>query len=197
MTAKNGAVVPNLLLGVRGKAPLVPPGQATRVESPSRARNSVYGPLAAMLGLCTLILVARPNWSLYPTRVIGHGSSSEAPSSEKILGSIETAGVSRRVVGRVDGRIVLVGWAAFTDPHLSLSKIVILVDGAPRAEIHRFFDRSDIAAHFGRRDFIQSGWEVPLALSGLRPGDHNLTVEAVAQSGESDRLRPVQLRVIE
>lgn len=197
MTAKNGVVIPGLLLGDRGKTPPVASSRASRVESSSRAHNSIYGPLAAMLGLCALIVWAHPNWSVYPTRVIGNGSSPEVPSNEKILGSIETAGVSRRLVGRVDGRIVLVGWAAFTDPHASLSEIIILVDGAQRAEIHRFFGRSDIAAHFGRRDFVQSGWEASLPLSGLRPGDHNLTVEAVAQSGESGRLRPVQLRVIE
>lgn len=196
MTAKNGAVIPTLLFGGHGKTPLVRPSQSPRVGSSSR-RTPIYGPLAAMLALCTLILMARPNWSLYPTYVIGRGSSLQAPSNGKLLGFIETAGVSRRVVGRVDGRIVLVGWAAFPDPHLLLSRIVILVDGAPRAEAHRFFERSDIAGHFGRQDFMQSGWETSLPLSGLRPGDHNLTIEAFAQTGESDRLRPVQLRVIE
>jgi hypothetical protein len=196
MTAKNGAVIPTLLFGGAGRTPLARPSPIKRAESSSRPKLK-YGPLAAMLGLCALILMARPNWSLYPTYVIGRSSSLEAPSNEKILGFIETAGVSRRVVGRVDGRIVLVGWAAFTKPHLSLSKIVILVDGAPRAEVHRFFDRSDIAAHFGREDFVQSGWEASVPLGGLRPGDHDLAVEVFAQAGESNRLRPFHLRVIE
>ena len=190
-------MIPTLLFGGPEKTPLLTRSQTTRVEVSSR-RNSIYGPLAAMLGVCALIVFARPNWSLYPPRVIGRGSPMEAaPSNEKILGSVETAGVSKRVVGRVNGKLILVGWAAFTDPHLSLTRIVILVDGAPHAEIHSFFDRSDIAAHFGRQDFAQSGWEASLPLSGLRPGDHNLTVEVFAQTGVSDRLRPIQLRVTE
>jgi hypothetical protein len=189
-------VVPTLLSLNIEKGPDLASSQNVRVGESSR-RNSIYGPLAAMLGVCALIVFARPNWSLYPPRVIGRGSAMAAPSDEKILGSVETAGVSKRVVGRVNGNLMLVGWAAFTDPRLSLTRIVILVDGAPHAEIHSFFDRSDIATHFGREDFGQSGWETSLPLSGLRPGDHNLTVELFAQTGVSDRLRPIQLRVIE
>jgi hypothetical protein len=189
-------VVPTLLSLNTDKGPHLASSQTIRAEVSSR-RNSIYGPLAAMLGVCALIVFARPNWSLYPLRVIGRNSAMGAPSNEKILGSVETAGVSKRVVGRVNGKLMLAGWAAFTDPRLSLSRIVILVDGAPRAEIDSFFDRSDIASHFGREDFLQSGWETSLPLTGLRPGDHNLTVEVFAQAGPSDRLRPIQLRVIE
>jgi hypothetical protein len=183
------------------KRPDLASSHTMRAEASSRC-NSIYGPLAAMLGVCALIVFARPNWSLYPPRVTGSSSAMGAPamgapSNEKILGSVETAGVSKRVVGRVNGKLMLAGWAAFTDPRLSLTRIIILVDGAPHAEIHRFSDRSDIASHFGREDFLYSGWETSLPLSGLRPGDHNLTVEVFAQPGVSDRLRPIQLRVIE
>jgi len=189
-------VTPALLSRVNEKTPFSTPPETRPGELPPR-RTAVYGPLTALLGLCALLLMGRANWSLYPTHVTGGGSPLEIPAAEKVLGSVESAGVSRRVVGRAGGKIVLVGWAAFADPHLSLSRMVILVDGVPRAEVHNFFDRSDIAARFGRQNFLQSGWEVSLPLTGIQPGDHNLTAEAFAETGESKRLRPVQLRVIE
>ena len=159
----------------------------------------MYGPLPALLGICALVLIARPNWSLYPPAV-GTGRRArgiEVPDDRQVFGFIETAGVSRRVVGRVDGKIVLVGWTAFTDPRLSLGRIVVLVDGVSRGQVNRFFDRSDVAAIFGRREFGRSGWEIQVALNALPPGNHKLTIEAFAETGESSELPAIELRVIE
>lgn len=159
----------------------------------------MYGPLPALLGICVLAFMARPNWTLSPPRVgSGRGASGiGVPDSRKLLGSIETAGVSKRIVGRVDGKVVLVGWTAFTDPYVSLGRIVILVDGVSHGEVNRFFDRPDVAAIFGRREFGRSGWEIPIPLNGLRAGSHKLAVEAFAETGESSELPAVELRVME
>lgn len=176
------------------------PFSPTRASGSSPGRKAIYGPLTALLGICVLVLIARPNWTLSVPPPVSNGSGARAlkvPDDRKVLGSIETAGVSRRLVGRADGKIVLVGWTAFTDPHLSLAKIVVLVDGVSRAEVNRLFDRSDVAAIFGRPEFVRSGWEIPIPLKGLRPGNHQLTVEAFARTGESSDLPPIQLRVIE
>lgn len=195
---KDGFVAPTLLSSgkdrtSRSTSPL------TRASVPSPVRKAMYGPLPTLLGICVLVFMVRPNWTLSPPRVgSGRGASGiGVPDSRKLLGSIETAGVSRRVVGRVDGKVVLVGWTAFTDPHLSLGRIVILVDGVSRGEVNRFFDRPDVAAIFGRREFGRSGWEIPIPLNGLRAGNHKLAVEAFAETGESKELPAVELRVIE
>lgn len=175
------------------------PLRAVSQRSPSELlpRRKAYGPLVALLGVCVLVLIGRPTWSSYPRYPAVNERRFQVPSDRKVLGSVETAGVSRRVIGRVNGKIVLVGWAAFTGPQSSLSGIAILVDGVQRAETNSFFDRPDIAASFGRLDFELSGWEVFLPLSGLRPGKYNLTVEAFTETGASASLHPVQLQVIE
>jgi hypothetical protein len=165
----------------------------------------MYGPLPALLGICALVLIARAHWTLSPSPPpppysLSNGRGARGivvPDNRKVVGSIETAGVSKRVTARVDGKIVIVGWTAFTDHHLSLGRIIILVDGVSRGEVNRFFDRSDVAAIFGRREFLRSGWETQIALNGLRTGNHKLTVEALAETGESSELPAVELKVIE
>ena len=196
---KDGFVAPTLLSSgkdrtSRSTSPL------TRASVPSPVLKATYGPLPALLGICVLVLMARPNWTLSPPPRVGSGRGASeigVPDDRKLLGSIETAGVSKRIVGRVDGKVVLVGWTAFTDPYLSLGRIVILVDGVSHGEVNRFFDRPDVAAIFGRREFGRSGWEIPIPLNGLRAGSHKLAVEAFAETGESSELPAVELRVIE
>jgi len=196
-------VAPTLLSSGSDRAPRSTSSLLTRASVPSPWPKEMYGPLPALLGICVLVLIARANWTLSPPPrppLLGNGRGVrviEVPDNLKVFGSIETAGISRRVVARVDGKIVLVGWTAFADPHLSLGRIVILVDGVWRGEVNRVFDRSDVAAIFGRREFLRSGWETQIALNGLRPGNHKLTVEALAETGESGELPAVELKVIE
>lgn len=156
--------------------------------------------MTAFLGLCALVVIGRPNWVLTPPSLVGTGKEigrNSVRSDQKVVGSVETAGVARRIVGRVDGKIILVGWTGFTDPHLSLARLAILVDGVSRGEVTRFYDRPDVAANLGRPDFERSGWEIVIPLNGLRPGIHSLTVQAFAATGESNSLPAVQLRMIE
>ena len=177
------------------------PPTVTRASEAVSERKSPYGPLLALLGICVLIVVGRPNWAVSVTRspasIKERASGLEVPKDRAVFGYIETAGISRRIVGRINQKLVLVGWTAFTNPKLFIARLVIQVDGIPRAEVDQLFDRADVADAFGRPNFLRSGWETPIPLDGLEPGIHQLTVQAVASTGESADLAPIQLKVIE
>jgi hypothetical protein len=65
------------------------------------------------------------------------------------------------------------------------------------ASVKEFYPRPDVAAHFGRQNWLMSGWRTMIYLPTLAPGEHGLIVEGVDSAGVSAELPPWPLRINE
>jgi hypothetical protein len=54
-----------------------------------------------------------------------------------------------------------------------------------------------VAAYFGRPDLLHSGWQALIYLPSLRPGRHELMVEATSRDGVSGTLPPWPVDIVE
>jgi hypothetical protein len=79
--------------------------------------------------------------------------------------------------------------------------------GAPVAEIRlklgehelgkvrSFYARPDVAAYYGRKDLLRSGWQTLVELPNLAPGEYELTAEATDPAGASGAIGPALVRI--
>lgn len=89
------------------------------------------------------------------------------------------------VIDRIDGTFAtggyvdVVGWAA--DPVLGspVAKIEILLDRKIPGESQRGEWRPDVLSHFGRPDFLWSGFSGRISLEGVPPGVHSVELYAL------------------
>ena len=63
--------------------------------------------------------------------------------------------------------------------------------------MREFYPRPDVAAHFGRPNWLMSGWRTMIYLPALATGEHGLVVETIDPDGKSASLPPWPVRIVE
>jgi hypothetical protein len=166
----------------------------------------VITPLLAFSGLFAAIDMERPSWRDVPpvrpskpaSRPAGTASGAPpVPVSQPIVGFIDVLNGKPVLFAREGTRVEVSGWTACSVAGSKLSHVVILIDGAPRAEVKEFFSRPDVAAAFGRSDFEMSGWRTVVPLRDLKAGEHTLVARGVGAAGEIGELPPFRLNIFQ
>ncbi len=102
-----------------------------------------------------------------------------------MIGYIDGAGdAARQSTVSTQSTIVVWGWAAESLPGASIEGVTVSVDEAPAGAAVLGSRRVDVAEHFGRKEFTDSGWSFSLAAALLRPGRHTVSAVAWGPRGE-------------
>jgi hypothetical protein len=76
-------------------------------------------------------------------------------------------------------------------------EVKLRLAGQDLGTVRQFYARPDVAAHYGRKNLLYSGWQVFVNLPPLRPGMYRLEVEATDNEGTSGKLDPLSVQVTE
>jgi len=140
--------------------------------------------VAVVAGISVLLIASfstRPPWRRAPTeRPILH-----VQPQDRALGLVDGIVASPgSAPGSGNRSLGARGWAVSCVPAVSLTSVIVLVDGKPAGETKSFSPRPDVAAAYGRSDFESSGWNIVASVGPLRAGDHTVTLRAVLANGE-------------
>jgi hypothetical protein len=76
-------------------------------------------------------------------------------------------------------------------------EVKLRLQGEELVTVLKFHARPDVASHYGRKDLLNSGWQVAVNLPPLSPGQYELTAEAMDPDGVTGALGPAVVRIIE
>ncbi len=93
------------------------------------------------------------------------------------------------------GRLRIAGWIASGRHGSPVREVRITLQGKDLGTVRQFYPRPDVAAHFGRKNLLYSGWQVHVELPALRPGRYELEVEGTDNDGTSGKLAPLSLNI--
>jgi MoaA/NifB/PqqE/SkfB family radical SAM enzyme len=115
----------------------------------------------------------------------------EQTPAEPLFGYFDT----RDLKAPSAGRLRVSGWMASGRHGTPLRELKLRLDGRELATVQQFYARPDVAAHYGRKDLLNSGWQVTLNLPELAPGEYQLVAEGIDPAGESGTLGPLPVRI--
>lgn len=101
------------------------------------------------------------------------------------------------VRARSQDRVRVGGWIASGRHGAPLREVKLRIDGQEVGTVRHFHARPDVAAHYGRKDLLQSGWQTMVHLPALTPGRYELIAEATDREGESGTLAPLLVSITE
>ncbi len=110
-----------------------------------------------------------------------------------IFGYLDT----RELQGRSAGRLRIAGWIASGRHGAPVREVKLRLQGQDLGTVRQFYARPDVAAHYGRKNLLYSGWQVLVDLPPLRPGRYELEVEGTDLEGASGKLDPLPVQVTE
>ena len=111
--------------------------------------------------------------------------------TEPLFGYIDT----RTLEARSLQRLRIAGWSASGRFGAPVREVKLRLDGQELSTIHTFHARPDVAAHYGRKDLLHSGWQVTVKIPQLAPGDYELVAEVSDPEGTSATLGPAVVRI--
>ena len=120
------------------------------------------------------------------------GVAADTPT-EPVFGYFDTGEIAARSLERVR----LAGWVASGKHGAPVSELKLRLDGRELGTVHNFHARPDVAAHYGRKDLMNSGWQVSVNLPELPPGQYELTAEGIDAEGVSGIIGPVSVVLTE
>jgi hypothetical protein len=82
------------------------------------------------------------------------------------------------------GSVILIGWAEDPAYHAPVERMDVWLDGSTRGDVLLAGHRPDVAAHFGRPEYLWSGWTATVSLRDVEPGLHRVEVIAESRNGE-------------
>ena len=98
---------------------------------------------------------------------------------------------------RPGDRVWISGWAATTNPISPVQKVRIFLDGVLVREISDFYPRPEVAALFGKRELLDTGWRTAFYVPELCLGNHRLTASAHSADDAAYDLPPgITLRIV-
>jgi MoaA/NifB/PqqE/SkfB family radical SAM enzyme len=118
------------------------------------------------------------------------GPVAETPSAP-LFGYFDTP----ELEGRGLERVRIAGWAASGRHGAPVRELKVRLDGRELATVTSFYARPDVAAHYGRKDLLQSGWQTLVNLPALPPGDYQLMAEATDPDGVRGAVGPARVRI--
>lgn len=113
------------------------------------------------------------------------------PPSAPMFGYFDTP----EVEGRGLERVRIAGWAASGRHGAPVRAVTLRLGGRELATVTNFYARPDVAAHYGRKDLLQSGWQALVDLPALPPGDYQLVAEATDPDGVRGSMGPARVRI--
>ena len=116
----------------------------------------------------------------------------ETPNS-LIFGYFDAIQIAARSLQRVK----LGGWIASGKNGAPVNEVKLRLDGRELGTVHHFHARPDVAAHYGRKDLMNSGWQLSVNLPALPPGQYELTAEGTDAEGASGIIGPVAVLLTE
>ena len=116
------------------------------------------------------------------------GVAADTPAAP-VFGYFDTGEIAARSLDRVR----LAGWVASGKHGAPVSELKLRLDGRELGTVHNFHARPDVAAHYGRQDLMNSGWQVSVNLPELPPGQYELTAEGIDAEGVSGIIGPVSV----
>jgi len=119
-------------------------------------------------------------------------AAAETPA-EPVFGYFDLPEVRARSLDRVR----IGGWIASGRHGAPLREVKLRIDGQELGIVRHFHARPDVAAHYGRKDLLQSGWQTMVHLPALTPGQYELIAEATDREGESGALAPLLVSITE
>lgn len=119
------------------------------------------------------------------------------PEGQAMVGYIDAIDNKFYVEARSRDRIMIGGWLASAAHGAPLREVRLRIAERQVGLVKEFYPRPDVAAHFGRQNWLMSGWRTMVYLPSLPPGEHALIVEGVDPSGVSASLPPWPLRISE
>ena len=118
------------------------------------------------------------------------GPVEEAPV-ELLFGYIDTP----ELEGRRLQRVRISGWTASGRHGAPVRELRLRLEGYELATVTNFHARPDVAAHYGRKDLLHSGWQTLVNLPDLPPGDYQLVAEATDPDGARGTMGPARVRI--
>ncbi len=122
-------------------------------------------------------------------------AKTEIPPGQSVLGFIDMVDGKPAVLAAKDGEVQVSGWAACVDATSHLVKVEVLVDDKVKADTSISYPRPDVANHYGRPDFEESGWRASFSAHGLETGTHSLKARVICAKGESGLLPAFSLDI--
>jgi hypothetical protein len=139
--------------------------------------------------LVSLVFLKKPNWGDPPPPRVW--TKLQVPP-DAFFGAMESPAVAQ-----AGGYLPLNGWAAAASPDVRVVKVEILLNGIVLATIEEFGYRPDVAAAFGRPDFLASGWRCVISTKRLKPGDYKLELRLIGSNGNSEIAVTKSLAIVE
>ena len=119
------------------------------------------------------------------------------PEGQPMIGYVDAVDSKFYMEARSRDRIMVSGWLASAMNGAPLREVKLRLGDRQEASVKEFYPRPDVAAHFGRQNWLMSGWRTMIYLPTLAPGEHGLIVEGVDSAGVSAELPPWPLRINE
>ena len=102
----------------------------------------------------------------------------------KEIGSLDAAGdANGRETVVKGGTLYVRGWAADTTSGAPVESVAILIDGNRAGTAALGIARPDVANHFGKSDYSNSGWSFEMSTAKLSLGRHSVTAVVAGPSG--------------
>lgn len=95
------------------------------------------------------------------------------------------------------GRLAATGFAFDSEGGAPVQKVALYLDGSVPGEVSLRGFRPDVRTHFGREDYLWSGWNGTLSLEGVKPGSHTVTLVATSESGKAIPCGEQAIQVVE
>jgi len=119
------------------------------------------------------------------------------PEGQSVVGYVDSLDGKFHIQARSRDRVMVMGWAASAEHGAPLREVRLRIGDAEVGSVREFYPRPDVAAHFGRPNWLMSGWRTMVYLPALSTGEHGLVVEAIDPAGHSASLPPWPVRIID
>ncbi len=117
------------------------------------------------------------------------------PDGQPVIGYVDSLDNKFYVEARSRDRIMLTGWLASAKHGAPLQEVRFRIADRQVGSVKEFYARPDVASHFGRENWLMSGWRTMIYLPALPPGEHGLIVEGVDHSGTAASIPPWPVRI--
>ena len=125
-----------------------------------------------------------------PEIAVNGAAAAEIPA-EPLFGYFDT----RLIEARGSERVRVAGWVASGKTGAPVSEIRLKLGEYHLGKVRSFYARPDVAAHYGRKDLLRSGWQTLVDLPDLAPGEYELMAEATDPEGVSGAIGPALVRI--
>ena len=119
------------------------------------------------------------------------------PDGQPVIGYVDAVDNRFYLQARSRDRVMITGWLASVEHGAPLREVKLRLGGREVGSIREFYPRPDVAAHFGRDNWLMSGWRTMVFLPALEPGEHQLIIEGIDPEGKCGTIPPWPVRIVD